>query len=178
MMHNRYILLPVIAIAGLFLGFGLPQKLQKKVVREVEKTFETSGVDFTAITVPETLANELEVKITGDNLFRLGKEGELLGYAFIGEAPSKTAMFDYLVIFDRELKVLQAKVLVYREEYGGEIGSHRWLRQFEGMTGQDRASTETNIDAISGATISVRSMTRSMDMLLQTIGKLQQQKVI
>lgn len=177
-MRSRYKLIPVMAIAGLFLGFGLPQKLQKKVIREVEKTFETTEVELAAITIPKSLNDELEVAITGDNLFGLLKDGKLLGYAFIGSAPSKTATFDYLVLFDEGLKVLHSKVLVYREEYGGEIGSHRWLSQFEGMSGADRVSLETNIDAISGATISVRSMTRSMDMLLQTIGKLHQKKVL
>ncbi len=101
-----------------------------------------------------------------------------MGYAFVDQAPSKTAEFDYLVIFDKELKVITSRVLVYREEYGGEIGSNRWLRQFEGKKGGDRVSPKTNIDAISGATISVRSMTRSMDNLLQTIGKLQERRVL
>jgi Na+-translocating ferredoxin:NAD+ oxidoreductase RnfG subunit len=67
---------------------------------------------------------------------------------------------------------------VYREEYGGEIGSSRWLRQFNGLSGTDRVSPKTNIDAISGATISVRSMTRSVDNLLQTVGKLQENRVL
>ena len=101
-----------------------------------------------------------------------------MGYAFVGNAPSKTAKFDYLVIFDRDLKVIHSKVLVYREDYGGEIGSKRWLKQFLGKTGNDRVSCENNIDAISGATISVRSMTLSMDKLFQTIGQLQENKFL
>ena len=97
----------------------------------------------------------------------------MLGYAFVDQAPSKTAKFDYLVIFDSDLKIINSKVLIYREEYGGEIGSKRWLKQFLGKTGSDRVDTKKNIDAIAGATISVRSMTKSMDNLLQTIGILQ-----
>jgi Na+-translocating ferredoxin:NAD+ oxidoreductase RnfG subunit len=106
------------------------------------------------------------------------QKGQLLGYAFVDQAPSKTAKFDYLVIFNTNLEVVTSKVLVYREEYGGEIGSSRWLRQFNGLSGTDRVSPKTNIDAISGATISVRSMTRSVDNLLQTVGKLQENRVL
>ena len=83
-----------------------------------------------------------------------------------------------MVIFDANLEVIHSKVLIYREEYGGEIGSKRWLEQFIGKTGQDRVDHETNIDGISGATISVRSMTTSMDNLLQTVGILQEKKML
>jgi Na+-translocating ferredoxin:NAD+ oxidoreductase RnfG subunit len=81
-------------------------------------------------------------------------------------------------LFDKDLKVVHSKVLVYREEYGGEIGSSRWLKQFLGKTGNDRVSPDTNVDAIAGATISVRSMTRSMDNLLQTVGILEENDVL
>ena len=62
-----------------------------------------------------------------DNFFKLTNGDILLGYAFVDQAPSKTAKFDYLVVLDTELKVKHAKVLIYREEYGGEIGSKRRL---------------------------------------------------
>ena len=82
------------------------------------------------------------------------------------------------ISINTELKVVHTKVLVYREEYGGEIGSKRWLKQFIGKTGGDRVNHETNIDGIAGATISVRSMTSAMDELLQTIGILQKNQVL
>jgi len=47
-----------------------------------------------------------------------------------------------------------------------------------GMTGSDRVDHESNIDGISGATISVRSMTNAMDDLFQTIGILQENKIL
>lgn len=161
-----------------FFGFGLPGSIQKKVEKEVGKTFKTESFTLNPLTVRESLNNELPIRITGENLYKVEHAGQLLGYAFVDQAPSKTAKFDYLVIFDEQLKVVTSKVLVYREEYGGEIGSSRWLRQFNGLSGNDRVSPKTNIDAISGATISVRSMTRSMDNLLQTVGKLKENQVL
>ncbi|PWL38262.1 FMN-binding protein [Flagellimonas aquimarina] len=155
-------------------GFGMTTGVHKRVVKEVGKTFEVTDFTLNPIEVQEDLNVELPTKISGDNLFRVHAGEGLLGYVFVGQAPSKTAKFDYLVVFDDEVKVINSKVLVYREEYGGEIGSKRWLKQFLGMTGGDRVDAETNIDAISGATISVRSMTRSMDNLFQTIGILQE----
>ena len=178
MTQRTQITIVFLAFSLLFFGFGLPKNIQKKVNKEIQKTFEITEFDMEAVSVAEQLNSSLPTKITENKLFRLQMSGELLGYAFVDKAPSKTAEFDYLVIFDPQLKVKHSKVLIYREEYGGEIGSKRWLKQFLGKCGKDRVSHETNIDAISGATISVRSMTKSMDNLLQTIGILQENKVL
>ncbi len=161
-----------------FFSSGLPANIEKKVIREVERTFEVKDFKMEAIAVPAAINKELPVKITADNLFKLVDGSSEIGYAFVEKAPSKTASFDYLVLLDMDLKVIHSKVLIYREEYGGEIGSTRWLKQFLGKTGKDRVSPDTNIDAIAGATISVRSMTRSMDKFLQTLGILHARKVL
>ena len=169
----------ILLIATFFLlGFGLPKNLEKRVQKEIEKTFEIAEFSWQAVTIPSTLNNQLPAKITADNFYRINNNDQLLGYAFIDKAPSKTAEFDYLVVFDANLVVVNSKVLIYREEYGGEIGSKRWLKQFLGKTGGDRLDPRTNIDGISGATISVRSMTKAMDNLLQTIEILQENKVL
>lgn len=75
----------------------------------------------------------------------------------------------YLVVLDSDLKIVKTKVLIYREEYGGEIGSKRWLRQFIGKTKDSEFRYGDNIDAIAGATISVRSMTNAMNDLMASI---------
>lgn len=159
-------------------SLGLPAIIEKKVIREVERTFDITEFSMETVAVPAELNKELPVKITADNLFKLVAGTSEIGYAFVEKAPSKTASFDFLVLLDMDLKIIHSKVLIYREEYGGEIGSNRWLKQFLGKTGNDRVSPDTNIDAIAGATISVRSMTRSMDNFLQTIGILHDQKVL
>jgi Na+-translocating ferredoxin:NAD+ oxidoreductase RnfG subunit len=159
-------------------GFGLPKKLEKRVHKELEKTFQIEGFSLTPLKINSTLNAELPKQITEDNFFKISQEDTNLGYLFIDKAASKTAEFDYLVVFDKELRIVHSKVLIYREEYGGEIGSKRWLKQFNGKTGLDRVNHETNIDGIAGATISVRSMTNAMDKLLQTIGILQENQIL
>jgi len=144
MQRVQKFLFPIAIAFFLLVGFGLPKNVEKKVQKELKKTFHT----------------------------------EHLGYLFVDKAPSKTAEFDYLIVFDTELKIMHSKVLIYREEYGGEIGSKRWLKQFNGKTAKDRVSHKTNIDGIAGATISVRSMTNSIDELLQTVGILQKNQVL
>ena len=143
------------------------------VDKEVQKVFDVATIQLEGIALPKGIGKELPAIISSENFFRLKQEDSLMGYVYLGKAPSKTANFDYMVILNQELEVLQTKVLIYREEYGGEIGSKRWLKQFIGLSGKDRVDYKTNIDGIAGATISVRSMTISMDKLFQTIGELQ-----
>ena len=174
MLKRKGIVGILMATSLVLLSFGLPKNVQKKLTKEVQRTFEIENFQMTAVAISEELNATLPTKITTDNFHRLLNGDELLGYAFVDQAPSKTANFDYLIIFDKDLKIKHSKVLIYREEYGGEIGSKRWLKQFLGLSGTDRVDHETNIDGIAGATISVRSMTNAMDDLLQTIGILQQ----
>lgn len=168
----------LISLSLVLLSFSLPRNLDKKVQKEVTKVFDIETFEMKVVEVPSSLNAQLPTSVNGGKLNALSKGGKRFGYVFVDQAPSKTAKFDYLVIFDENLQVVHSKVLVYREEYGGEIGSRRWLRQFEGLNGNDRVSLKTNIDAISGATISVRSMTNAMDKLLQTIGILDNEQLL
>ncbi|MCH3885473.1 FMN-binding protein [Tenacibaculum aquimarinum] len=100
-----------------------------------------------------------------------------MGYAYVDKAPSKTDEFDYLILLNKELIVAKTKILIYREDYGGEIGSKRWLKQFIGKTFKDTLTYEQDIIAISGATISASSMTIAVNKFLQNLAILHQNKV-
>jgi len=178
MRFERLISVILLGVIFLLSGFGLPRNLSKKVKKEIEKTFEVAQFEWHSIVVSESVNESLPTVITEDNFFGLKHNEELIGYAFVDQAPSKTAKFDYLVLFNVQLEIINSKVLVYREEYGGEIGSKRWLKQFLGKSGGDRVDFESNIDGISGATISVRSMTLAMDNLLQTVSILQEKNIL
>ncbi len=171
-------LMLIVTISFLLVGFGLPKNVEKKVRKELEKTFEIDGFTLVPLELSDSLNAELPKQLTSQNFLRISDGSEHLGYLFVDKALSKTAEFDYLIVFDTELKIVHSKVLIYREEYGGEIGSKRWLKQFIGKTGGDRVDYESNIDGIAGATISVRSMTMAIDELLQTIGILQENQVL
>ncbi len=175
-MKNRYFLL--IGLMILLNAFGLPKNIQKRLDKELKKTFKIESYSLENISITDALNENLPTKIEADNLFKIINEDIVLGYAFIDKAPSKTAQFDYLVILDKDLIVIKTKVLIYREEYGGEIGSTRWLKQFIGKTQDDELAHGDNIVAISGATISVRSMTNAMNNFLKTIKVLQSENII
>ncbi|WP_027136863.1 FMN-binding protein [Gaetbulibacter saemankumensis] len=169
----------ILLVFSMFLmAFGLPNNIQKKIDKEITKTFEIEDFSFTEFKIPNAIASKVKSKFNNDNLFKIEVENKLVGYAYVSQAPSKTALFDYLVLLDTDLVVKKSKVLVYREEYGGEIGSARWLKQFIGKNQDDSLKYGENIMAISGATISVRSMTNAMNDLLQSLKVLHSNNII
>ena len=169
-----FILLGIFSIPSL----NVSQSHTKKIEKEIKKEWQIENFSMQAIAVSSAVNQQLPIKISNNNLFKIVKDNQVFGYAFVNSAPSKTATFDYLVLLDKNRVINHTKVLVYREEYGGEIGSKRWLKQFLGKTENDRLEYKNNIDAISGATISVRSMTNAMDNFLKTVKILHQNNIL
>lgn len=168
--------------SGLFLfimfSFGVPKNLQKKVYKEIKNTFKVEDFNLSTVKVDGKINATLPVKINEENFHKIISNQKVIGYAVINTAPSKTAEFDYLILLDASGTIVKSNVLIYREEYGGEIGSTRWLRQFIGKSQNDVLEYKKNIDAISGATISVKSMIKSVNEVLQTVKILKANKVI
>ena len=160
-------------------SFSVPEKVLKKADKVIAKFYGIESFNKEIITIPDTLDTETETDFNNGNFFKIKNNDSFLGYGYIGNAPSKTATFDYLVLFDKDFVITKSKVLIYREEYGGEIGSKRWLKQFQGASlSTQELKYNQDIIPISGATISVRSMTRAMNNLLKCLGKLQANNAI
>lgn len=157
-------------------AFFVPEKVSKKADAVMAKFYKSDNFLKEAVVVSEEFNLKTAADFSKENLFKITSEGKHLGYGYIGNAPSKTATFDYLVLFDTEFIITKSKVLIYREEYGGEIGSKRWLRQFIGASSKKQFTYNQDIIPISGATISVQSMTRSMNKLLKSIALLKKNK--
>ncbi len=174
----KFFLVLVITIFVGLTSFTPPSNLQKKIAKEIKEVFDVETYKLDEINITDSINLQLSTKIQKNKLFKIVLKEEVLGYAFIDKAPSKTDEFDYLVIFDENLIIKKAKVLIYREDYGGEIGSRRWLKQFIGKNGEDTLIYEKDIIAISGATISANSMTIAVNKLLRSVSELQKHKVL
>jgi Na+-translocating ferredoxin:NAD+ oxidoreductase RnfG subunit len=174
-MIKRYLFILILLMIGA--AFAVPERVSKKADKVITKFYETDDFTKEIIFISEAANAETTSEFNNENFFKIESDGNFLGYGYIGAARSKTAMFDFLVLFDKEFIITKSKILIYREEYGGEIGSKRWLRQF---VGKSSSSSELiynqDIIPISGATISVRAMTQAINDLLQSVGKLQKLK--
>ncbi|RKF03390.1 FMN-binding protein [Tenacibaculum lutimaris] len=177
---RKQLLFPFVLFIASFslLSLVIPKNVQKKVTKEISKTFEVETFDLEEIKISKDVNDLLVRKIEGEKLFKIVVKNELIGYAYVDKAPSKTDEFDYLILLDKDLIIVKTKVLIYREDYGGEIGSKRWLKQFNGKTSKDKLKYQKDIMAISGATISASSMTIAVNTFLQNLAILHQNKVL
>ncbi|MGM0566827.1 MAG: FMN-binding protein [Bacteroidota bacterium] len=74
--------------------------------------------------------------------------------------------FDYFILFSEGYEVILVEVFNYQATYGFEITSRGWLKQFTGFSGETELKPGNEIDAISGATKSVESITK--DVMFRT----------
>jgi hypothetical protein len=175
---KRFFSLSIIGASFMLVSFTLPNKLLKKVNKEVKSVFEITNFELKLIKIEDSINNLLSKKIGNDHLFKIESDSQLIGYAFVDKAASKTDEFDYLILLDKNLIIAKTKVLVYREDYGGEIGSKRWLKQFIGKSSSDSIQYEKDIIPISGATISALSMTKAVNSFLLNLNILHINKIL
>lgn len=155
------------------LGFSIPKKTKKLIDKEILSVFGIESFSKEELYFDEDINKSLLLEFGKENFYRISDNENQIGYFYYGNALSKVDNFDYLVIFDNELIIKKIKILAYREDYGGEIGSKRWLKQFNDLSKEDTLVYGKDIKAISGATISARSMTIAINELLQSIAILQ-----
>lgn len=178
MILKRVFVVIFIAFISNSYAFQLKKSLFKKTHKEIVKAFDLKASILEKIKVNDTVNKKLVKRIGTDNLYKIINDNNLIGYAYIDKAPSKTDEFDYLILLDADLIIKKTKILVYREDYGGEIGSRRWLKQFTGKSSSDNLKYEREIIAISGATISAKAMTVAINTFLKNITILKENNIL
>ena len=138
----------VIVIALLFFSFKasyweLDKDSRATVYKSISKIFNSETCNLDPI---------------DDTFYSISEDDSIIGYLAVTDAPSKFHRFDYYILFNDKEEILKVEVLHYRENYGGEICSKKWLKQFVGIDTENYSNFNREIDGISGATISVNSL--------------------
>lgn len=140
----------------------------KRLDKEIAIRFGTGNFNKTVI-VPNT--ETLEGEVVQGRYYRIVRHDTILGYAYAGRVKScrkdgcsiprsmtadeTSEFFDYFMLFNPKLEVVSVVVYNYEATHGQEITARGWLRQFIGYNGGTGLKVGKNVDAISGATISV-----------------------
>ena len=83
-------------------------------------------------------------------------------YAFLDNVIGKSMPITFMVILNIDGEIENVNVIKYREAYGSEVGSKSWLQQFINFNNNSDYNIGKDIDGISGATISVKSISKGM----------------
>ena len=138
-----------------------------------ELIFSTYGediqVDFKKWNPPQGIKIYSEKKARSRFMFdhvyvwKISESNSLVGVAILDNVLGKSLPITYLTCFNMDGQLINAHIVKYREDYGYEVGNKRWLNQFIGLGINSDFIIGKNIDGISGATISVNSVTRGIN---------------
>jgi len=86
-------------------------------------------------------------------------------YAFLDNVIGKSMPITFMVIVNIDGDIISANVIKYREAYGSEVSNKGWLHQFINFNNNSTYNIGKDIDGISGATISVKSMSKGIQKI-------------
>ncbi|MCC6139317.1 MAG: FMN-binding protein [Nitrospira sp.] len=97
----------------------------------------------------------------------IGETGDKIdGYAMIHNTIGKYKHMTYMVGVDSKGTCTDVELLVFRDAKGSEVGKKRFNAQYDGRTVSDPIRINKDIINISGATMSVRSMSAGVKRVL------------
>ena len=99
------------------------------------------------------------------NTWRIQKNDNTYYYGVLDNVKGKSMPITFLAISDDTGKIFDVSIIKYRESYGGEIRNKNWLKQFSEYTDISNYKLGNGIHAISGATISVQSISKGIHKL-------------
>ena len=134
----------------------------RRIDRYLKKHLETKKINKSEVHVSDEQLIMLDFNLRSDQLYHIEANQERKGFIFIDEGRSRYEEYTFMVFLTYDLEVLLVRLLEYNETHGVEITNRRWLSQFIGFTPDSEIQHGRNIDAISGATISTRSITKAI----------------
>lgn len=154
------------------------------ILKALSGTMDGSEPKLDEITLPKFLQDELSNK---GKYFSVSAMGALsdIAFTYIGRIYSCRAggcsvsfentggndfeYFDYFIFYDSSCVVKKVSIFNYQATHGQEVASKGWLKQFTGFNGNNELQVGKQIDAISGATISVYGITSDVMQKTNTL---------
>ncbi len=171
----KTVLFGIFIVFGLFFGQDVINYEHKSIFNALRKVTGATSPQLVALKLLHS--SESEEKIQG-KFFKIVETNNVKSryYLYIGRVNSCRAggcssssgqpienpeyeYFDYFILFDNAATVRLVKVFNYEATHGQEITAPGWLKQFSGYSASKYLKVGKNIDAISGATVSVYAIT-------------------
>ncbi len=180
MQKGKYIFIVLLFIVQLLSAKEL-NYLPKSLEKELSKKW---GIITNELVEIISLSEQL---IKEGRFFKIENTERFKGYVFVGRIYSCRAggcsntsgisttgnseYFDVYIIYNNDKAIESVRVFNYQATHGHEISSKGWLKQFANFNGDKILSVGKNIDAISGATISVHAITDEVNYITELLSE-------
>ena len=169
------------AVCSLISVISLGQNSVQFQNKALQKVLQENGVPGFSFVSEMQIADSIK-KHNGVNgkFFEIQSDGSKFKYIYVGRVNScraggcslsveifprsESEFFDYFILFDQEKTVQLVKVFNYQATHGHAVTAKGWLKQFIGHDETESLQVNRNIDAISGATISVYAITCDIEL--------------
>jgi len=150
--------------------FFYPPYLQKKIKKQISKTFDTDEFETIMIVADSnSYAHDFfEIKnaqneMIGYGIVTLTNGCKIGGCDAIQHADNaEYEQFYFSTLYHPDGEIANIKIVEYTSERGYEITAKNWLKQFIGKRGGE-LRVDKEIDGISGATVSVNSIVNEIN---------------
>jgi len=148
---------------------------EKKIDKVIKKMWadtkiEKSIINLSDIEIPD------DINIDRKKVYKVTTNSNSTFLCILSKAKGRFDYFEYVVIIDKDLNIINTKILVYNSSHGYEICNKRWLKQFNGSV--KVFNYGKNIDAVSGATYSGESITTDINTINQIAKHLKDKALI
>lgn len=153
--------------------FSYPQEIKTETEKSIKRILgEHVSFNYEKFVIPASIKKEIESaskqKFYADHiyLYKIYNDNHLKAVAFLDNVYGKSLPITFLVVLDLSGNIIGTEIIKYREPYGGAVQNENWEKQFVGKKSDSDLNVGEDIDAISGATISVNSVTRGIKKIL------------
>ena len=169
MIINKLISFYLILLGGiLFGGSPIRDTAEKYIISQFDVDVSINMHTFKLDTKLKALVqNKVKQRFYRDELYywTISNNDTTIAYALLDNVLGKSMPITFLVIMGIDGRIINLDVIKYREAYGGEVNNKNWLAQFTNSTDTSQFIVGKNIDGISGATISVNSLSKGIQKI-------------
>jgi len=136
-----------------------------------ESINEYSEIEFEKYELLRNLRNKIEAeskqKFYSDFVYivRTRIENTITQVSILDNVMGRDQPITFAAMFGKDGKIISSDIIKYREPYGGAVQNDGWTDQFRGKSSNSGFEVGIDVDGISGATISVNSITRGIKKL-------------
>ena len=146
---------------------SIPNETDRNLQRELKKIYGKNEFMLMPMKIPDKFNptgtfHQIQSSLKGSQLpvyVYIGRVSTVRSAAATGKKSENAEYFDYFILFNSSRAVSLVKVTNYQSSHGAMISSPGWLRKFVGHAHPKPLEVGRQIDAISGATISVNNIT-------------------
>ena len=149
------------------------QEIKERTEMIIEESFGKDVLfTYRKYTLPpeikRKIENSVKQKFYRDLLYiyKISVKDSVIAYGFLDNVIGKSMPITFIVLLDVDGNIISTDIIKYREPYGGAVSNENWNEQFTGKNSNSDFTVGESVNSISGATISVNSVTKGIRKII------------